>query len=185
MKNNRDLLLTGFHLAIWAGLYSLGYAEQMQIMALALLAIAYFLAEWVQKSKSALRLIALFLGNGLIVYSLPVLKTLNAHDLLSGLLVVAYSLSYFLQFNAFRKSTFRLYPTRRKKWASAIYSALVFGLVYLLVAPDFALPGTEMLTSLPGKIQRDLPIGGTAAGIYGIIFLFLPNIGMVGNKKQT
>ena len=185
MKNNRDLLLTGFHLAIWAGLYSLGYAEQMQIIALALLAIAYFLAEWVQKSKSALRLIALFLGNGLIVYSLPALKSLNADGLLSGLLVVAYSLSYFLQFNAFRKSTFRLYTTRRKKWAAAIYSALVFGLVYLLAAPDFALPGTELFTDLPGRIQRDLPIGGTAAGIYGIIFLFLPNIGMVGNKKQT
>lgn len=185
MKNNRDLLLTGFHLAIWAGLYSLGYAEQMQIIALALLAIAYFLAEWVQKSKSALRLIALFLGNGLIVYSLPALKTLNAHDLLSGLVVAAYSLSYFLQFNAFRKSTFRLYPTRRKKWAAAIYSALVFGLVYLIAAPEFNLPGMEMLTNLPGRIQRDLPMGGTAAGIYGIIFLFLPNIGMVGNKKQT
>lgn len=183
MKNNRDLLLTGFHLAIWAGLYSLGYAEKMQIMALALIAIAYFLAEWVQKSKSALRLIALFLGNGLVAYSLPALKTLNAHDLLSGLLVVAYSLSYFLQFNAFRKSTFRLYPTRRKKWAAAIYSALVFGLVYLLAAPDFALPGKEMLANLPGRIQRDLPMGGTAAGIYGIIFLFLPNIGIMGNKK--
>lgn len=185
MKNNRDLLLTGFHLAIWAGLYSLGYADKLQIMALALIAIAYFLVEWVQKSKSALRLIALFLGNGLIAYSLPALKTLNADGLLSGLLVVAYSLSYFLQFNAFRKSTFRLYPTRRKKWAAAIYSALVFGLVYLLAAPDFVLPGAEILTSLPGKIQRDLPIGGTAAGIYGVIFLFLPNIGMVGNKKQT
>ena len=185
MKNNRDLLLTGFHLAIWAGLYSLGYAEKTQIMALALIAIAYFLAEWVQKSKSALRLIALFLGNGLIAYSLPALKTLNADGLLSGLLVVAYSLSYFLQFNAFRKSTFRLYPTRRKKWAAAIYSALVFGLVYLIAAPEFNLPGTEILTSLPGRIQRDLPMGGTVAGIYGIIFLFLPNIGMVGNKKQT
>lgn len=183
MKNNRDLLLTGFHLAIWAGLYSLGYAEKIQIMALALLAIAYFLTEWVQKSKSALRLIALFLANGLVAYSLPAPKTLNAHDLLSGLLVVAYSLSYFLQFNAFRKSTFRLYTTRRKKWAAAIYSALVFGLVYLLAAPDFALPGAEMLTDLPARIQRDLPIGVTAAGIYGIIFLFLPNIGMVGNKK--
>ena len=183
MKNNRDLLLTGFHLAIWAGLYSLGYAEQMQIMALALLAIAYFLAEWVQKSKSALRLIALFLANGLVAYSLPALKTLNADGLLSGLLVVAYSLSYFLQFNAFRKSTFRLYTTRRKKWAAAIYSALVFGLVYLLAAPNFAFPGAEMFADLPGRIQRDLPIGGTAAGIYGIIFLFLPNIGMVGNKK--
>ena len=183
MKNNRDLLLTGFHLAIWAGLYSLGYAEQTQIMALALIAIAYFLAEWVQKSKSVLRLIALFLGNGLVAYSLPALKTLNAHDLLSGLLVVAYSLSYFLQFNAFRKSTFRLYATRRKKWAVAIYSALVFGLVYLLAAPEFALPGTEILTSLPARIQRGLPIGGTAAGIYGINFLFLPNIGIMGNKK--
>lgn len=183
MKNNRDLLLTGFHLAIWAGLYSLGYAEKIQIMALALLAIAYFLAEWVQKSKSALRLIALFLANGLVAYSLPALKTLNADGLLSGLLVVAYSLSYFLQFNAFRKSTFRLYTTRRKKWAAAIYSALVFGLVYLLAAPDFALPGAEMLPDLPARIQRDLPMGGTVAGIYGIIFLFLPNIGMVGNKK--
>lgn len=183
MKNNRDLLLTGFHLAIWAGLYSLGYAEKIQIMALALLAIAYFLAEWVQKSKSALRLIALFLANGLVAYSLPALKTLNADGLLSGLLVVAYSLSYFLQFNAFRKSTFRLYTTRRKKWAAAIYSAVVFGLVYLLAAPDFALPGAEMLTDLPARIQRDLPMGGTVAGIYGIIFLFLPNIGMVGNKK--
>lgn len=183
MKNNRDLLLTGFHLAIWAGLYSLGYAEKIQIMALALLAIAYFLAEWVQKSKSALRLIALFLGNVLVAYSLPALKSLNAHDLLSGLLVVAYSLSYFLQFNAFRKSTFRLYPTRRKKWAAAIYSALVFGLIYLLAAPDFALPGTEMLTSLPVRIQRHLPMCGTAAAVYGAIFLFLPNIGIMGNKK--
>ena len=183
MKNNRDLLLTGFHLAIWAGLYSLGLADKLQIMALALIAIAYFLVEWVQKSKSALRLIALFLGNGLIAYSLPVLKTLNAHDLLSGLLVVAYSLSYFLQFNAFRKSTFRLYTTRRKKWAAAIYSALVFGLVYLIAAPDFNLPGVEMFTDLPGRIQRELPTGGTAAGIYGIIFLFLPNIGIMGNKK--
>ena len=183
MKNNRDLLLTGFHLAIWAALYSLGYAEKMQIMTLALLAIAYFLAEWVQKSKSALRLIALFFANGLVAYSLPALKTLNADGLLGGLLVVAYSLSYFLQFNAFRKSTFRLYTTRRKKWAAAIYSALVFGLVYLIAAPDFALPGTEILANLPARIQRDLPMGGTAAGIYGIIFLFLPNIGMVGNKK--
>ena len=183
MKNNRDLLLTGFHLAIWAGLYSLGYAKQMQIMALALLAIAYFLAEWVHKSKSVLRLIALFFANGLVAYSLPALKSLNADGLLSGFLVVAYSLSYFIQFNAFRKSTFRLYPTRRKKWAAAIYSTLVFGLVYLLAAPNFALPGAEMFADLPGRIQRELPTGGTAAGIYGIIFLFLPNIGMVGNKK--
>ena len=183
MKNNRDLLLTGFHLAIWAGLYSLGYAEKMQIMVLALLAIAYFLAEWVQKSKSALRLIALFFANGLVAYSLPALKTLNADGLLGGLLVVAYSLSYFLQFNAFRKSTFRLYTTRRKKWAAAIYSALVFGLVYLIAAPDFALPGAEMFTDLPGRIQRDLPMGGITAAVYGVIFLFLPNIGMVGNKK--
>lgn len=185
MKNNRDLILTGFHLAIWTGLYSLGLADKIQIVALGLVAIAYFLVEWVQKSKSIIRLIALFLANGLIAYSLPALKTLNAHDLLSGLLVVAYSLSYFLQFNAFRKSTFRLYPTRRKKWAAAIYSALVFGLVYLLAAPDFALPGAEMFTNLPGRIQRDLPTGGTVAAVYGVIFLFLPNIGMVGNKKQT
>lgn len=183
MKNNRDLLLTGFHLAIWAGLYSLGYAEKMQIMALALIAIAYFLAEWVQKSKSVLQLIALFFANGLVAYSLPALKTLNADGLLGGLLVVAYSLSYFLQFNAFRKSTFRLYTTRRKKWAAAIYSALVFGLVYLLAAPDFALPGAEMFADLPGRIQRELATGGTVAAAYGVIFLFLPNIGMVGNKK--
>ena len=67
MKNNRDLILTGFHLAIWAGLYSLGLADKLQIIALGLVAIAYFLAEWVQKSKSILRLIARFLGNGLIV----------------------------------------------------------------------------------------------------------------------
>lgn len=40
-----------------------------------------------------------------------------------------------------------------------------------------------MLTSLPARIQRHLPMGGTAAAVYGVIFLFLPNIGMVGNKK--
>ena len=185
MKNNRDLILTGFHLAIWAGLYSPGLADKLQIIALGLVAIAYFLVEWVQKSKIILRLIALFLGNGLIVYSLPVLKTLTAGSLPAGALTLAYSLSYFLQFNAFRKSTFRLYTARRKKWAAAIYSALVFGLVYLIAAPDFNLPGPELFTDLPGRIQRDLPMGGIAAAVYGVIFLFLPNIGIVGNKKQT
>lgn len=183
MKNYRDLLLTGFHLAAWIGLYRLGLADQIQILALGLIAMAYFLVEWVQKSKTPARIAAILLGNGLVAFSLPALKTLRANDLLSGLLVVAYSLGYFLQFNAFRKSIFHLFEGRKKKWAACLLSALAFGITYLIAAPDFNLPGTELLTNLPAKIQRDLPLGGIVAGVYGLIFLFTPNLSMTRNKK--
>lgn len=181
MKNYRDLLLTGFHLAVWIGLYRLGLADQIQILALGLIAMAYFLVEWVQKSKTPARIAAILLGNGLVVFSLPALKTLRADDLLSGLLVVAFSLGYFLQFNAFRKSIFHLFEGRKKKWAACLLSALTFGITYLLTSS--MIEPKNLLQNLPQLILEDPTPAAIITGVYGLIFLFTPNLSIVRNKK--
>ncbi|MDY3118218.1 MAG: hypothetical protein SOW18_01625 [Peptoniphilus sp.] len=182
MKNNRDLLLTSLLTALWAGLYAVGWAGEENLRASALLALAYFLTEWVQQAKTPARCFALCLGNGLVAYSLPVLKTLHATDTISGLLVLAYSLSYFLQFNAFRKSVYALFTTRKKKWAACLLSSLAFGLIYFFAGPNFPSPGPDLLASLPAKIYQDPTPAAVAWGVYGALFLFLPNVGIVKSK---
>lgn len=175
MKDNRDILLSGFNLALWAGLYAIGIARHDQLMGLGLVLVAYLLAEWPKRSKPWVKYLFVFVAHGLMAYSLIAFRSgggTSRQNLIDG----AFTVCYFLQWNSFRRGVFDLFKKRGERIASGILCALVFGMFFILFYPDFSGIDKNWVANLPVKIAAEYRSGLVAAGVYGAVMFFVPAV---------
>ncbi|MDD7362882.1 MAG: hypothetical protein SPI65_04760 [Peptoniphilus sp.] len=184
MKNNRDILLGGFALALWTALYFSGLASREEVLGLGLMLLAFLVTEWPKKSKTPVKIFFLFLAEGFIAYSLIALRGGAPQGVFAGLLSLAFSLSYFLAWNALRLNIFNLFSKRRDKILAGIFSGICFGLFALLFLPDFPAVDGHFIASLPARIRSGYERAAIFACLYTALFFFVPNIG-IGRKRPT
>ena len=175
MKDNRDILLSGFNLALWAGLYAAGIARHDQLLGLGLVLVAYLLAEWPKRSRPWVKYLFVFVAHGLMAYSFIAFRS-GGGPLRQNLIDGGFAVCYFLQWNSFRRGIFDLFKKRGERIASGILCALVFGLFFILFFPDFTGIDKAWIAILPAKIAAEYRSGLIAAGVYGVGMFFVPMV---------
>lgn len=181
MKQSKDLLLGVLNLGVWASLYILGYGERTLVIAIGLVLLSYCLVAWVENNGRVSKCLALFLANILFSYSLFGFKVPFGFNLLSGILGLAFSLSYFFQWNSFRLKSFQLFSKRRDKILSGIFSALVFGISLSLFAPTFPTIDRAFLAALSNLITTHYDKSALFFGLYSMVLFAVPTI-RIGEK---
>lgn len=175
MKDNRDILLSGFNLALWAGLYATGIARHDQLMGLGLVLVAYLLAEWPKRSKPWVKYLFVFVAHGLMAYSLIAFRS-GGGTLRQNLIDGGFAVCYFLQWSSFRRGVFDLFKKRGERIASGILCALVFGMFLILFYPDFSGIDKNWVAALPAIVTANYRNGIIAAGVYGTAMFFVPAV---------
>lgn len=173
MKQNRDILLSGFNLALWAGLYAAGIARHEQLLGLGLVLVAYLLAEWPKNSKSWMKYLFILTAHGLMAFSLLAFRA-GGETLWHHLIDCGFAVCYFLQWNCFRKSLFGLFNRRGERIAAGILCALAFSVFFTLFYPTFTGIDRTWIATLPAKVAAHYKFALTAAGAYGAALFFVP-----------
>lgn len=173
MKQNRDILLSGFNLALWAGLYAAGIARHEQLLGLGLVLVAYLLAEWPKNSKVWMKYLFILTAHGLMSFSLLAFRT-GGETLWQHLIDGGFAVCYFLQWNCFRKSLFGLFNRRGERIAAGILCALAFSMFFTLFYPDFLGITKGQIIALPETLATHYRFALTAAGAYGTALFFVP-----------
>lgn len=175
MKDNRDILLSGFNLALWAGLYATGIARHDQLLGLGLVLVAYLLAEWPKRSKPWMKYLFVFVAHGLMAYSFIAFRS-GGGALQQNLIDGGFAVCYFLQWNSFRRAVFDLFKRRGERIAAGILCALVFGMFFILFYPDFSGVDRQWIAALPAIVASNYRNGIVAAGMYGAGMFFVPAV---------
>lgn len=173
MKDNRDVLLSGFNLALWAGLYATGIARHDQLLGLGLVLVAYLLAEWPKRSRPWVKYLFVFVAHGLMAYSFIAFRS-GGGGLRENLIDGGFAACYFLQWNSFRRGVFDLFMKRGEQIAAGILCALVFGMFFILFYPEFSGIDKAWIARFPAKVAAEYQSGLLAAGIYGAAMFFVP-----------
>lgn len=173
MKDNRDILLSGFNLALWAGLYATGIARHDQLLGLGLVLVAYLLAEWPKRSKPWVKYLFVFVAHGLMAYSFIAFRS-GGGPLRQNLIDGGFAACYFLQWNSFRRGVFDLFKRRGERIAAGILCALVFGMCFALFYPEFSGIDRQWIAALPAIVAANYRNGLVAAGVYGAAMFFVP-----------